>query len=260
MTPAVYVGDRTVLLRTQRGTKMFVDSTDTVVSPHLILDGEWESWVTSYLERRIAPESLFIDVGAHCGWYTLLACQLVGPRGRVIAVEPNPRLARLLRRSLSINGFEHALVLQAAAVGPEAHGTKLPLVVPAERSGNGHLRRPSDPEPTDEEAAIEVLGVCLDEFLRGLELPRPSMGAAVIKIDAERYEADVVRGCWRLVEGPLPPELVIEHHDEDASLFRALWGVGYSSSVLAHDGSMINVPNAEALSMLPDSEMISCRK
>lgn len=248
MTPAVYVGDYTVLLRTQRGTKMFVESTDTCVSPHLILDGEWESWVTSYVERRLQPGMTVLDVGANCGWYTLLACQLVGPTGHVLAFEPNPFLARLLRRSLSINGFGHGVVVEGAAVEPALHNAEVPLIIPPGFSGNATVAR----DKTPEHGVLRVRGVCLDEVVEQRRL-RPDF----IKIDAEHYEPRVVEGCARMIASH-PPELVIEHHAADADCFASLWARGYESHVLAHDGRLHSVTSPRELMMVPDSEMIAC--
>ena len=39
-----------------------------------------------------------VDVGANLGYYSLLASRLVGPTGRVVALEPNSENCRLLLR------------------------------------------------------------------------------------------------------------------------------------------------------------------
>src|SRR2546422_8791401 len=55
-----------------------------------------ENWVPRYdaLQVRLFSTSLvegdtFIDVGAHCGQYTILAAAVCGRTGRVIAFEPD---------------------------------------------------------------------------------------------------------------------------------------------------------------------------
>jgi len=55
---------------------------------------------------HIGPNShwdVFLDVGCNCGIYSVLASKLVGPTGRVIAVEPNPVVLQLLRENIAIN-------------------------------------------------------------------------------------------------------------------------------------------------------------
>jgi FkbM family methyltransferase len=51
------------------------------------------------LPTLVTPGSTVVDVGAHIGDYTYNLCRLVGPSGRVIAVEPLPDLAKMLSRA-----------------------------------------------------------------------------------------------------------------------------------------------------------------
>ena len=51
----------------------------------------------AWCRRMIRPGMTVVDVGAHMGYYTRLFSTLVGPRGRVIALEPHPGNFELLR-------------------------------------------------------------------------------------------------------------------------------------------------------------------
>lgn len=42
----------------------------------------------------LRPGDTFLDIGAHHGSFAILSAELVGARGRIVAVEPQPRLAR----------------------------------------------------------------------------------------------------------------------------------------------------------------------
>lgn len=48
------------------------------------------------LSQLLEDGDSFIDIGANHGSYSLLARKRVGERGRVVAFEPQPHLARLL--------------------------------------------------------------------------------------------------------------------------------------------------------------------
>lgn len=61
----------------------------------------------TYLRGRLGPGDTFVDIGANVGFFSLLAARLVGPRGRVLAFEPEPDLGECLRRSAAANGFAH---------------------------------------------------------------------------------------------------------------------------------------------------------
>jgi FkbM family methyltransferase len=74
-----------------------------------------------YFERaydapfRIDPAGTVVDVGANIGVFTVVAARKLVPRGQVIAIEPNPEAAAVLRQNLENNGIENVRVIEAAA-------------------------------------------------------------------------------------------------------------------------------------------------
>jgi FkbM family methyltransferase len=69
----------------------------------------------------LAPGDVFFDVGANCGIFALCAAKKVGPRGRVIAIEPIPTMVERLRFNIRANDLSNIDVV-AAAVG-DSSGT-----------------------------------------------------------------------------------------------------------------------------------------
>lgn len=63
-------------------------------SGRMILRGHFENVESQFVERFLKPGMVVLDIGAHHGYYTLLASQKVGPAGRVIAFEPSSRERR----------------------------------------------------------------------------------------------------------------------------------------------------------------------
>ena len=247
MRSIAYLGDHVALTTTQLGHKIFVDTDDIVVSPHVLMEGIWEPWIAQFLKHIIAPGMRVIDVGAHIGWYTLLAAELVGEQGSVVAYEPNPRLAALLERSISVNGFkDRAHVMHAAA--SSTTGMRLPLFIPKNRSGNARLIE-SDSEDAE---VVTVETVRLDE---GSDI----VGRAVdfIKVDAEGHERRVLLGAEGLLRNP-KIALLIEHHPggEGARLFEWLQDLGFRSAVVEHDSTLRELSDVESLRSVPDSEML----
>ena len=94
---ALYLGDQMVLCRVLGKYLMYADSQETGITPHLAMDGYWESWITLALARTVRPGWHCLDVGANHGYYTLVLADGAGPEGRVSPIEPTPRLAELLR-------------------------------------------------------------------------------------------------------------------------------------------------------------------
>src|SRR5262245_20763454 len=63
-------------------------------------------------QRELRPGSLFVDVGANVGLYTVIACEA---RTEVIAVEPQRDAIEQLRANLALNGYEAEVVQQAVS-------------------------------------------------------------------------------------------------------------------------------------------------
>jgi ubiquinone/menaquinone biosynthesis C-methylase UbiE len=55
-----------------------------------VFAGNFEEAERQFMERFLKPNMIVLDIGAHHGFYTLLASHKVGPTGQVIAFEPLP--------------------------------------------------------------------------------------------------------------------------------------------------------------------------
>jgi FkbM family methyltransferase len=184
---ALYLGDQTVLCRVLGKYLVYVDAQETGITPHLAMDGYWESWITLALARVLRPGWHCLDVGANHGYYTLVMADAVGPEGRVVPVEPTPRLAELLRETLDVNGFPRVPVVQKAASAGD--GDRLQLVIPPHRSLNARLSEDAGPN----DAVVDVESVTID----ALTADWPHVD--VIKIDVEGAEEAVWEGMQRTV-------------------------------------------------------------
>ena len=80
--------------------------------------GSYEPPVTRIFRHHIGAGGTAIDAGANWGYFALVAAAAVGIRGRVIALEPDPRQTARLSRNLELNAFRHVeAVASAAAAG-----------------------------------------------------------------------------------------------------------------------------------------------
>jgi len=201
----VPLSEQTVLCRVLGRYKMFVDAADHGLSPHLMLDGYWEMWLTEALVRAVRPGMTVIDIGANLGYFTLLIADLVGPGGRVHAFEPNPPIAARLKQSLSLNGFVDRSVVHECALG-DAVGREMMLVYPKGEPKNAHLvaaQRPSEdgPGPAPEEHLLKTRR--LDSFTEIVH-------ADVVKIDADTAEEAIWHGMTRLLASNRPMTVFLE--------------------------------------------------
>jgi FkbM family methyltransferase len=80
----------------------------------LVSSDGYEPEMRRTLETFVRPGSVFLDVGANEGFFSVLASRLVGSRGRVIAVEPQERLAPVIRSNLALNACANVSVFSCA--------------------------------------------------------------------------------------------------------------------------------------------------
>ena len=98
---------------TRDGLRMRVRFPDKI-QKHIYLFGVWEPSITRFVNNRLRPGDLFVDIGANVGYYALLAAKRVGPSGAVVAIEASPSIACRLRENIALNGFTNIEVVEAA--------------------------------------------------------------------------------------------------------------------------------------------------
>jgi FkbM family methyltransferase len=76
--------------------------------------GVWEPLLSAWIERRLHPGDVFVDVGANMGYTSLLAARAVGPGGAVVAFEPAPETFAKLTGNLALNPSANVRAVQAA--------------------------------------------------------------------------------------------------------------------------------------------------
>ena len=187
---AVYVGNERVLLWTKNNYKMFVDSRDVSIAPHLILEGVYEEHTDAVLRTLVKPGMHAIEIGANVGLFTLLMCDRVRPNGSVHAFECDPTLAQIARDNIELNGFGRIGTVDERAVS-DVPGT-LAFRAAVRHRGGGTLVAGLQqiPELTEgERRTIAVTSTTLDAFAAGYDRTIDFM-----KIDAEGAVAAIVRG------------------------------------------------------------------
>ncbi|MEQ1755323.1 MAG: FkbM family methyltransferase [Micropepsaceae bacterium] len=131
------------------------------------------------VEKYLKVGGTFVDVGAGVGLFSLLAARVVGPAGKVIAIEPAPATANALRATVSANSLSNVVRIEEIAAGAERGlGT---LSVEA-ICGHGSLIA-SDTATGKVVATVAPL----DEILEGIV---PDM----VMIDVEGWELKVIEG------------------------------------------------------------------
>jgi FkbM family methyltransferase len=95
--------------------EMLLHAADEVMTPAIRDTGRWEPDEAAWLRGVARAGDTAVDVGANVGYFTLLLSQLVGPRGAVLAVEPERGNLRLLRHNIWRNDAANVHVAPVAA-------------------------------------------------------------------------------------------------------------------------------------------------
>ena len=96
------------------GQKLYLQREDNVIAPVILRYGIWERRVTESFKSLITKGSTVADVGAHIGYYTLIASKYVGKSGRVFAFEPHPKNFAFLLKNIRANACDNVIPVQAA--------------------------------------------------------------------------------------------------------------------------------------------------
>lgn len=174
-------------VRVERGLTFYLDPRD-LVPVNILRTGEWQPEVWKSLLPSLNEGSVFLDVGAHIGYFSLKAAPRVGKTGRVVSFEPNPGTVQLLRDNVAANGRDNIVVEPVACTDREQ---TLELYA-APRANTGASSLSSDNAGIDGTMpkSYSVRGRPIDDVVRELGLTRVD----AIKIDVEGAEGIVLRG------------------------------------------------------------------
>ena len=179
--------DGLVLIRLHR----FVFYMDPEESGEGLLFDSYEPATTFVFERLVAPGDLVVDVGAHWGYFTLLAATLCGETGRVIAFEPHPRNASILTKNLQANRLDNVDVVGKAVSDGEGLAK---LFLSRESSGNSLISVPPGAEFSRGQGDhLLVETITLDDFFAP-----PCRKPTLVKIDIEGAELAALDGMKTL--------------------------------------------------------------
>ncbi|RLF21128.1 MAG: hypothetical protein DRN15_06070 [Thermoprotei archaeon] len=152
-----------------------------------------------------------MDVGSFIGLWTLRAAKLVGAKGRVIALEPNPLCYRLTRANVMLNSLDNVVVLNYA-LDSEARERRLYI---APNIGNSSFVKRYVDDMGGCVGSMEVETITLDDIFDKLDVKALDL----VKIDVEGYEDELLYTICQYMAKGIVKRVVIEVHrnvvDED---------------------------------------------
>jgi FkbM family methyltransferase len=174
--------------------RLFIAADDAIILPHLRAHGCWEPVEGAIVERHLAEGVTAVVIGAHVGYHVLRMSRVVGPSGRVMAVEPEPQNFAMLCANLAMAGVSNVLPIEAVA---------------AERAGAAELSAPLNGNsgdyrafPSPDRSRVRVPALALDDVL----LPGPRVG--FVFADAQGTDHRALRGMCATISRDRPTILV----------------------------------------------------
>jgi len=147
----------------------------------------------SFILHALRATDCFVDVGANCGSYTVLAAGAVGCR--TISIEPVPNTFTRLLDNVYLNRIETNVKCLNIGVG----------------ANDANLKFSSDLDTvnhvlTEQESTQE----CIIVPMKSLNSQLTASGRMIIKIDVEGYETNVIRGASEVMKSENVDAVVME--------------------------------------------------
>lgn len=180
--------------------------------------------------RLLSPGDHVIDAGANIGYMTMLFAARIGATGLVHAFEPHPRVLDTLRRNMDRisrhRGVGRAIVHPCALGDLEGNAE---LIETGYFSLNQGTAKIATTETTSDKIESHSVPV---ETLDGLF---PKEEFALLKIDVEGFELNVLRGADNLLSSRRVRHVIYEDHTLGGSgLAKVLSGYGYTVFSIGH--------------------------
>jgi FkbM family methyltransferase len=196
-------------------TKTFWDGRMVVVFPEQVSVaiaryGVFEEGLTRMVMDCLKPGMTFFDVGAHFGYFSLLAEWLVGPTGQVHSFEPTPSTFGVLTANLG--GKPHvrlnnlALFCEESSLSLSDYG-----ITYAAHNTLGAGKLDSETKAKLKPTPVTVRATSMDRYVAETGA-KPDF----IKIDAEGAELDILKGMERVL-AEARPAVSLEVGDPDGA-------------------------------------------
>lgn len=206
---------------------------------------ESEIRLARFMISMLQPGDTFVDIGAHYGYFTLMAARLVGDGGKVISFEAAPKTYRLL--AANVDRYANVVAYHGAVSNIAGHLSFYEFPNLYSEYNSLHLDQYFNESwyESNHPEKVTVPAVRMDEFFE-----EHSLSPTVIKIDVEGAEFQVISGGCQYLETSAP-SLVMEYLHESRSnaahrrALTLLRKLGYGSYVITDGGELAAIEDIE---------------
>jgi FkbM family methyltransferase len=205
--PAPLADALKMLLRVRRArlatqTGEFLVDPASILGDSLITRGDFEPELAVMMRRFLGEGATFVDVGANEGYFSVMGSKLVGTAGKVLAIEPQPRLFDVLNANLRMNMCDN-VVVAANAVADQDGFVELNLAPSTNNGSSGVFRKTRYPGRKQ-----RVPAFTLDSLFEthGLD------ACDFLKMDIEGFELEALQGADRLLREKRIKAMNVDDH------------------------------------------------
>ena len=178
----------------------FYRKEDSGLAEFIITNNDYEEETRLEITRLLKPGSVFFDLGANIGFYTIISAKIVESSGRVYSFEPTPETRSILQKNVNINNLNNVIIEEYAisdkigkAIFEVTNNSECNNIVDSGVSGQN---------------TIDVNTISIDEYcnLKSISV------IDVIKIDIEGQELRAIKGMKNIINLNLDIKLIFEFH------------------------------------------------
>lgn len=215
--------------------------------------------LAKYMLLSLNEGHTFIDIGAHVGYYTLLAADLVGSTGKVMSIEASKATFALLEQNVSSHANIEAQHMAMSDKEEEVTFYEFPLLYSEYNSMDAERYKHESWIQQNQPEVNKVQATTLDKLTIGRGV-KPYM----VKIDVEGCEDMVIAGAAELLSQQ-EPIMILEFvsGSGDEPYYRALKVLkdhGYSAHAINEDGTLRSVAEVRDYMQHVDSDNIVFKK
>lgn len=185
-----------LVTRSIDGQEMILDLTQPKIHRQLYQFGIREKTLANRFDIELADVAAgvdrptVLDIGGNIGFYALREATVLGESGTVHVFEPAPGNDELLRRNVTLNGYERQISVHQMAIGEETAETALSL----SQASTSHRITTND----DANETISTPLIAIDDWLAEREIATERIVA--VRMDIEGHELAALRGMRSLLE------------------------------------------------------------
>jgi len=162
----------------------------------------------------IPTHDLVIDIGACEGLFSLLASER-WPHSRILAVEPSSVMCDGLTKAIEHNGLKDRIFVENCLLGDSAGSCRL-LENVADPAVSRVLRSSETAAPGEIISGVQMRKLDDIDTVRATKV-------AVIKMDAEGYELEILKGCREIIMRDRPVLCLTTYHNRNDAFNIHTW-------------------------------------